>query len=122
MAKAYSMDLRERVVKFIGSGHSKAEAARVYGLSWRSVLRWEQREADNNLAPLGNQKPRNRKLDAVAVKEFIHKHPDKTLKEIGEYFGVSAVAVFKRVRALGLTYKKKSFCTKSVMKKNVRSS
>jgi transposase len=119
MAKAYSIDLRRRVIDYIKAGHSKADAARRYALSWRSVLRWS---AASNLEPLSNRVRRAKKLDGEKVREYIGKYPDATLKEIGEHFKASAVAVFKRVRSLGLTYKKKSFYTKSVTKKSERSS
>lgn len=38
--KAYGLDLRERVVKFIKSGGSKAEAARRFELGRRTVYRY----------------------------------------------------------------------------------
>lgn len=38
--KAYALDLRERVVKFVSAGGSKAEAARRFDLGWRTVYRY----------------------------------------------------------------------------------
>jgi len=38
--KAYALDLRERVVKFISGGGSKAEAARRFDLARSSVCRY----------------------------------------------------------------------------------
>ncbi|MCA2715663.1 MAG: helix-turn-helix domain-containing protein, partial [Microcystis sp. M176S2] len=41
---AYSMDLRERVVKYVREGGSKAEAARRYEVSEATVYTWLKRE------------------------------------------------------------------------------
>jgi len=118
--RAYSLDLRERVIKYIEQGHSKAEAGRVYGVSWKSVLRWTQRAQSNMLAPFDNKMRRAKKLKSEELKAYIHAHPDATLKEIGEHFNAAASSVYTRIKNFGFTYKKKSFYTKSVMSRNAK--
>ena len=121
MAKAYSIDLRRRVLSYVKEGHGVTEAGKIFNVGRMTLWRWQKRAEEGNLEANDNKNRRAKKLDSSEVKAYISKHPDKTLKEIGEHFSVSAVAVFKRVRSLGLTYKKKSFYTKSEMKKPAKS-
>jgi transposase len=37
---SYSIDLRERIIKFVEEGHSKTEAAKVFGISRFTILNW----------------------------------------------------------------------------------
>jgi transposase len=50
---------------------------------------------------------RPRKVDYEKVQKFVEKNPDKTLKEIGERFKISAFASHKIIRKLNITYKKR---------------
>jgi transposase len=48
--KAYALDLRERVVKFLQAGGSKVEAARRFDLGRRTVYRKRSQECPGCLA------------------------------------------------------------------------
>ena len=103
--KAYALDLRERVVKFIQGGGSKAEAARRFDLARSSVYRYLM------AAPKGTLTPKKswghwRKLDPQKLQAHVNQHPDATLKELQKAFGVSHHAVWVRLRQLGFTLKK----------------
>ena len=43
MARAYSLDLRERVVAFVSGGETTRAAAAVFDVSVSSVVKWTQR-------------------------------------------------------------------------------
>ena len=43
MARAYSLDLRERVVAAVGDGQSSRQVARLFRVSVASVVKWAQR-------------------------------------------------------------------------------
>ena len=49
--KAYALDLRERVVKFIHDGGSKVEAAQRFDLSRSTVYRYLDAAQTGTLAP-----------------------------------------------------------------------
>jgi len=49
--KAYALDLRERVVKFLQGGGSKVEAARRFDLGRRTVYRYLAAAKAGTLAP-----------------------------------------------------------------------
>ena len=49
--KAYTLDLRERVVQFVAGGGTRAEAARLFRLGERTVYRYLAAAKTNTLAP-----------------------------------------------------------------------
>jgi len=103
--KAYALDLRERVVKFIQGGGSKAEAARRFDLARSSVYRYLIAAQNGTLTPKKSW-GHWRKLDPQKLQAHVKKHPDATLKELQKAFGVSHHAVWVRLRQLGFTLKK----------------
>ena len=103
--KAYALDLRERMVKFIQSGGSKTEAARRFDLGRSTVYRYRDAVQAGTLAPKASW-GHWRKLDPQQLQVHVKKHPDATLKELQKAFGVSHHAVWVRLRQLGFTLKK----------------
>ena len=103
--KAYSLDLRERVVIFIQNGGTKAEAARRFDLGRRTVYRYLAAAQTGTLAPTKSW-GKWRKLDPAKLQAHVKKHPDATLKDIQTVFGVSHHAVWVRLGQLGFTLKK----------------
>jgi transposase len=88
----------------VGDGNSKAEAARRFGVSWRTALRW-CKAGPGNLAP----KPRLGRRKAFAdesLRREVRHSPSATLKRHAKALGVSHVAVWNRLRQLGITLKK----------------
>jgi transposase len=103
--KAYALDLRERVVKFIQSGGSKAEAARRFDMARSSVYRYLAAAQKGALAPKKSW-GHWRKLDPEKLQAHVKQHPDATLKELQNAFGVSHHAIWVRLGQLGFTLKK----------------
>src|ERR1017187_6156911 len=103
--KAYALDLRERVVKFIQDGGSKAEAARQLAVARSSVYRYLDAAKKGALAPKTSW-GKWRKLDPQKLQAHVKKHPDATLKELQTVFNVSHNAVWVRLGQLGFTLKK----------------
>ena len=103
--KAYALDLRERVVKFIKLGGSKAEAARRFELGRSTVYRYLDAVQAGTLAPKASW-GHWRKLDPQKLQVHVQKHPDATLKELQGVFGVSHHAIWVRLEQLGFTLKK----------------
>jgi transposase len=103
--KAYALDLRERVVKFLKAGGSKAEAARRFDLGRRTVYRYLAAAQKGALAPKKSWGTW-RKLDPQKLQAHVKVHPDATLKELQTVFGVSHHAVWVRLGQLGFTLKK----------------
>jgi transposase len=107
MAKAYSMDLRERVFDLLAKGKSKLFIEETLFVSTKTILKWQKRYEETGLMERVIPKlTRPRKVDYKEAQKFIEKNPDKTLKEIGDKFGVKDTAILYIMKQLGITYKK----------------
>lgn len=84
--KAYSTDLRERVVRSVESGECTIpEAARRYKVSEPSLERWLARQrTTGGCAPLPHAGGVPRKLAAaeIAIRSAVKAQPDATLQEL----------------------------------------
>ena len=104
--KAYELELRKRIVGYVAKGGSKASAAIVFNVGWRTVYRYLNAEHEGNLAPKpwGGSK---KKFFSERLEEEIGKRSDATLKELAKALGVSHVSVWFRLRELSITLKKR---------------
>jgi len=105
MAKAYSLDLRQRVFSLLSQGESKLFIERTLDVSTKTILKWQKHyKKTGSIDKIVPITTRPRKVDYKKAKKFIEKNPDKTLKEIGDAIGTKdALYVIKK---LGITYKK----------------
>ena len=99
--KAYSLDLRKRVVRFV---NEKAAASRRFGVARCVVYRYLAADRQGTLAPRTSWGGW-RKLDPEALAAGVRRSPDATLHELGKRFGVSHHTVWKSLRKLGFTLK-----------------
>jgi transposase len=109
MAKAYSMDLRQRVIDDCDSGLGTKALASKYQVSpaWVRRLKQHRRERGDIEARHGGHYPRQFDRDRLA--ELVHERPDATLAELRDALGVrvSLSAICVALQKLGLTYKKR---------------
>ena len=113
--KAYSVDLREKILAAVRRGMSKAQAARTFGVGATSVKRYVKlAEQGKSLSP-GKAPGKQGKLDANAMKlleEDLHSRPALTYEKradlLYELVGVrvSKSTICRMVRGLGFTRKK----------------
>jgi transposase len=99
---AHSVDLRERVVRFVRGGGSKAEAARRFTVARSCVYDWLKRKT---LEP-GKQGRRKRKLDWQALARHVEEHPEALLRERAAHFGVHFSAIGYALQQMKLSHKK----------------
>src|SRR5512143_2316740 len=112
--KAYSLDLRERVMQ---SGESIRKTAARYRVSTNFIVRLRQQyRATGQLTPKrrgGNRRPRVDQAGGVWLIELLQREPSLTLAELcRRYEAVHAVAVSKSsmdrtLQRLHISYKKK---------------
>jgi transposase len=112
MARAYSSDLRERVVAAVDEGQSCREVASVFRVS---VVKWSQRARQTGAVsalPMGGR-PGRSKLDGERswLLARLAEKPDLTLKRlIGELrergVVVALDTLWRFLRAAGISFKK----------------
>lgn len=116
MGKSYSADLRDRVVGFVASGHSRREAARRFGISESSAIRLVQRfDASGSTAPARQGRPPGGGRVGACLPFLIARveaQPDITMPELAAALeaerGVKAhpASLSKVLVKAGYTYKK----------------
>ena len=115
--KAYSVDLREKIVaSHIQSHNSIRTVASIFSVSKSLVQKLvKQQKIDGNLQPKHPGKPRVSYLTnaEVELRELVAEYPDSTLVELCEYFAdktgnwVGRSAMCAALQRLGLNRKKK---------------
>lgn len=117
--KAYSMDLRKRVLAMCDRGHTTLEVARVFEVSEAWVRRLKQRRREEGIIgprPCGGR--RHGHFDPARLEQlqgWLRQHPDATLQwllaRVEREMGLrcSIMAVCRAVKKLGWSLKKKRF-------------
>ena len=116
MARAYSFDLRERVVAAVAAGESCRKVAATYKVSVASVVRWSQRSRASRSAAAkrtGRNRPRSLAGERDWLLERLAAVPDLTLRalvaELGERGVVTSYgSVWRIVHDTGMSFKKNS--------------
>ena len=106
--KAYSMDLRQRVLADCDAGMKTKPVAQKYGVS-RTWVRWlKQKRRETGDIRAGVSPGRPRKIDRQRLSVLVKDDPDATLVELRERLGVkcSVTAIWMALHALRITFKK----------------
>ncbi len=113
--KAYSVDLREKIVAAVGRGMSKAQAARTFGVGATSVKRYVKLAEEGKPFTPGKAPGKKGKLDGNArrlLEEDLHSRPAVTYEKRADLLcelqglRVSKSTICRMVRRLGYTRKK----------------
>lgn len=106
MARAYSIDLRERAVEHATESKNQTVTAKIFKVSRQTINEWVKRKNKHkNLHPKKAQgKPS--KIDPQKLQSYVSRHPDSYLREIAKEFGVSLVAVHEALKRHKITRKK----------------
>jgi len=123
--KAYSQDLREKVLRAVDQGKSRREIVNVFGVSLATLKRYlKQRRETGNVLPKpipGRPSKKFAPLEAGLVAQ-LKAHADVTLEdhcrlwEATSGMRVSTSTMSRAIRRLGWTRKKKRWVPLSVTK------
>lgn len=114
MTRALSVDLRDRIARYVLAGHSRRAAAKVFAVSVSSAVRFVARyQARGTLAPLPQGGDRRSKLGAhgAYVLDRVAGQPDISLSELADELAVRGISLHpsnlsRFLKAHGLSYKK----------------
>ena len=119
MGKPYSLDLRERIVGYVAEGHAARAAARVFGVSASTAVRWAaayRRDGSIAAKPQGRTPGTKGKLVAHIgfLVERVKTEPDITLQELAEALSeargvkVQLSSIHRALIRAGYSYKKRA--------------
>jgi len=113
MAKPYSLDLRERIVRAVEAGSSRRGAAEQFAVSESCAIKLVQRwRRTGSVEPgRGRKKPFALAGHEACVRGLLAAQPDATLEELkaqlaGQGIVVGRSSVDRFLKALGMTRKK----------------
>lgn len=105
----YSLDFRKRVLAVKEKKElSFSEASKRFDVPMRTLFRWKKR-----IEPKTKRNKPATKIDMVALKKNVEKHPDLYQYERAAHFGVTQSAIWFALQRLGISYKKNSVSPKS---------
>ena len=106
---SYSLEFRKKVFSIKEKhGLTFEETSERFDLSIRTLFRWQQR-----LEPCVTRNRPATKIDMNALQEDVRKYPDRYQWERAQNFGVTASAIGKALKRLGLSYKKNAKTSQS---------
>ncbi len=107
MDKAYSEDLRSRVIKNYLNGMSKINIITYFEIGMDTLNRWIRQNLNvSSLKPKQRTQYRARKFSDSDLINYIHHNPSATLAEMARHCSVKPSSVQARLKALSITYKK----------------
>lgn len=115
MARAFSLDLRERVVAQVAGGRSCREVAALNDLAPSTVVKWTQRLRETGSAaakPMGGKRPYLLEAERGWLLARIEAKPDLTLHALlAELAGTRSVVVscdtlWRFLKRAGVSFKK----------------
>lgn len=116
MSRAFSMDLRKRLVSAVDDGMTRRAAARRFGVSPSTAIRWvDQWQREGHIEPArqgGDNRSQRMEAHADEVLGLIEETPDITLAEIADHledthgFRVAQSTVWRLLDRHGITFKK----------------
>ena len=113
----YSQDLRERILKAVKEGAGDIETAKRYGVHrntvWKYRKRWEE-NGEHSARKRGGKKPAKLAGQDQSLRQWTEENVNITTSELaakcGEELGIKVAAntVWRRLKLLKLSHKKKS--------------
>lgn len=119
MAKPYSLDLRELVLRHLEKhDDDKKAASLLFEVGIATVYRWARRKREIGHVEPFRRKYAYKKLDDEALQKYVEANPDQFLSEIAQHFSVTPQAIFYALKRLKITRKKRQrFIVKEMKKK-----
>lgn len=114
--RAYSQDLRERIVGAVESGRAKSETARLFGVSLPTVRRYlalRRLKGDLSAKPIAGRPRHIQPQHHPDLLAQLQAHPDATLEEHcqawlqSHHQPLSLSTMHRAIRRLGYTLKKR---------------
>ena len=125
--KAYSQDLRERVLRAVDQGYQRADIIKLFGVSRATIKRYLKQRRETgavNVKPIPGRPPKKfAPLQAHLVAQ-LEAHPDATLEahchmwEEQQGIAVSTSTMSRAIRRVGWTRKKRRWVPLNATKRH----
>ena len=103
---AHPIKLRERALRLLDKGHTKAEIIELLDISYDSLERWENLRQETGSLKDNAPKRTAYKIDRDKLAKYYKENPHATNKEAALVFNCSETGIFKAKKSLKITRKK----------------
>ena len=103
----YSIDLRQKVIKFVHAGNTQRAASEVFNLSKTTVNAWWLRYKSEGHCCARKHLGAAPRIEKEGFIKHITENPNATSEDIAREFGISASGARYWLSRVGFTYKKK---------------
>jgi transposase len=103
---AYSIDLRERLVEYVESGHKIVEACRIFKVSRQTARKWIRLKKETGSVARKIYRHGAIKLNDQELIDYVRDNPDLTLEEYAKKFNMSPSGIWRAFKRLKITLKK----------------
>ena len=107
MAKPYSVDLRARVLRFLETNKDKKAASQLFQVGIATIYRWIARKKDKGHIQPTQRKYAYKKIDDQKLIDYVEANPDHFLSEIAAHFSLTTEGIFRALKRLKITRKKR---------------
>ena len=104
----YSVDLRNKVIKYLKSGKSQRSASETFDLNASTVSRWWLRYKKEGHCAAKSRLGREPRVNLSQVKTYIESNPNFKSSDMGKQFGMTGGGALYWLKKLGFSYKKKT--------------
>lgn len=105
--RAYSQDLREKVIKYIERGNSQRATSKTFQISKNTVNRWHVRYKREGHYEARINRGSKARIEKDKFIKYVEENTNMRAEDIGKEFGMSGSGARYWLRQLGFSYKKK---------------
>ena len=115
--RAYSIDLRQKVIEFIKQSKTQKSAAKIFNLNKATVNRWWLRhKQEGHVCPRKNL-GKKASVSKVEFEAYVRANPNFTTADMGKHFNISSPGALYYLKKFGFSYKKKPLAMWKQMRK-----
>ena len=103
---SYEKKFRQRVLEYLGTGHTQQATAKTFGVGTATVKEWKKRVENGEGLDIRIRQRQAKKIDPERLRVYVLKNPDAYLSEIASEFGCVSSAIHKALKKLKMTRKK----------------
>ncbi|KIE04803.1 hypothetical protein NF27_FW00170 [Candidatus Jidaibacter acanthamoeba] len=103
----YSLDLREKVIRYLEAGNRQREAAKVFNLNKTTVNKWHVRYKSKGHFCARKRPGAKPRIDIEKFIRYVEENLNARAEDIGKAFGMSSGGGIYWLKKLGFIYKKK---------------
>jgi len=103
---AYDVKLREKVLNYLGKGHTIKEAHEVFEVGTTTIKEWKRLEKETGSLDKRPLIREHKKIDPIKLVAYLKEHPDSFQRELAEVFCCTQQAVYVAFKRLKITRKK----------------